>query len=67
MECVIYGFVRPEPWPYNGGVRREPVLDTDDIPARVVRKVGWRRCIECGEPFCSDDVGRLRLCVGQYG
>jgi len=62
-----YGFVEPVPWTYDGGVRREPVLDTDHFPPRVVRRVGWLRCIGCGAPFWSEDVVRLRLCDGPDG
>jgi hypothetical protein len=60
-----YGLLEPDPWPEDGGVRREEVLDCDHIPPLVVRKVGWRRCLRCGKPFWSQDVVRLRLCAGQ--
>lgn len=59
-----YGFVEPPPWKYDGCKRREPVLDMDRNPPRVVRKVGWQRCIACGSPFFSEDVVALRLCDG---
>ncbi|MBB5986994.1 hypothetical protein HNP60_002968 [Sphingobium sp. B1D3A] len=29
---------------------REPVLDADASPPRVVRKVGWQRCMKCRRP-----------------
>lgn len=61
------GFIVPVRWPNDGGVRREPVLDADHTPPRVVRSVGWRTCIKCGSPFFSDDVIRLRLCDGAEG
>jgi len=61
------GFVEPERWPNDGGVRREAVLDTDHNPPRVVRTVGWRNCMCCGTPFWSEDVMRLRLCSGTDG
>lgn len=61
------GFVEPDAWAYDGGVRREAVLDADHNPPRVVRRVGWQRCIGCGEPFWSEDVIRLRLCDGPFG
>lgn len=57
------GFVEPRPWSYDGCVRREPVLDHDVTPPRVVRRVGWQQCMSCRRPFWSDDVVRLRLCV----
>jgi hypothetical protein len=59
-----HGFVEPQPWDYDGGARREPVLDCDHSPPRVVRKVGWRSCMGCGRPFFSEDVVALRLCDG---
>lgn len=37
----------------------------DAILGRVVRYVGWRKCMRCGHPFWSEDVQRLRLCTGQ--
>lgn len=57
------GFVEPERWAYDGGKRREPVLDVDHNPPRVVRKVGWRTCLACTNPFFSEDVIALRICV----
>ena len=62
-----YGFAEPAAWADDGGVRREPVLDTDHNPPRVVRRVGWRRCIGCGASFFSEDVIGLRLCDGPDG
>jgi len=62
------GFIEPEPWPYDGGKRRESVLvDLEYFPPRVVRKVGWRNCMCCGKPFWSEDTTRLRLCDGDTG
>jgi hypothetical protein len=62
-----HGFIEPKPWPYDGGTRREPVLDDDYCPPRVVRKVGWRSCMACAKPFFSEDVIALRLCDGPDG
>jgi hypothetical protein len=61
------GIVEPQRWSYDGGLRREPVLDTDFSPPRVVRKVGWRSCMRCKQPFFSEDVIALRLCDGPDG
>lgn len=58
------GFVIPEPWPDDGGKRREQVLDTDRTPPRVVRSVGWRLCMACHKSFWSDDVVAVRICDG---
>lgn len=62
-----HGFVEPERWPNDGGTRREPVLDCDHNPPRVVRHVGWRTCMSCGSAFFSEDVIALRLCDGPDG
>ena len=56
------GFDEPEPWAWDGGVRREAVLDTDHMPPRIVRKVGWRVCMRCRAPYWSDDVVKIRMC-----
>lgn len=61
------GFTEPDPWPFDGCVRRGNVLDHDHNPPRVVRRVGWQRCIRCREPFWSADVVRLRLCSAGLG
>lgn len=57
------GFVEPMLWPDDGGLRRETVLDSDYLPPRVVRRVGWRKCLRCRAPFFSKDVVRQRLCA----
>lgn len=52
----------PKPWPWNGDeTRRVPVVDPNDN--RVIRYVGYRRCISCTKHFWSEDVIRLRMCV----
>jgi hypothetical protein len=56
------GFEEPEPWAWDGGHRREAVLDTDHMPPRIVRRVGWRVCMRCGAPYWSDDVVKIRMC-----
>ena len=56
------GFAEPDAWPYDDCKRREPVLDMDSHPPRVVRSVGWRCCMKCETPYFSADVTRLRLC-----
>ncbi|KQN08613.1 hypothetical protein ASE85_16945 [Sphingobium sp. Leaf26] len=61
------GMIVPKRWDYDGCVRREPVVDADASPPRVVRKVGWQRCMKCRRPFFSEDVIRLRLCTGGGG
>ena len=61
------GYSEPAPWPFDGFDRREAVLDSDLNPPRVVRKVGWQRCMRCHKPFWSEDVMRLRMCGGADG
>lgn len=65
-QAAAIGIIEPEPWDYDGCVRREPVMDADNA-GRVVRKVGWHRCMKCRRPFFSEDVLRLRLCSGAQG
>ncbi len=53
----------PEPraWPFDGDVkRRAPVIDPNDN--RVVRLVGYRKCLCCPKHFWSEDVVRVRIC-----
>lgn len=52
----------PEPWAWDGGKRREQVLDHNFSPPRVVRQVGWRCCITCARSFFSQDVIKVRMC-----
>lgn len=54
--------VEPKPWPVDGCRRREAVIDHNDSPPRVVRYVGWRKCMTCNKPFFSQDVRGLRMC-----
>jgi len=61
------GMIVPQRWDYDGCVRREAVLDADASLPRVVRKMGWQRCMKCRRPFFSEDVLRLRLCSGADG
>jgi len=60
---MLLGFSEPDPWAYDGGVRREQVLDCDHRPPRVVRIVGWRTCLKCSSPFWSEDVRGQRMCL----
>lgn len=52
----------PEAWEWDGGKRREPVLDHNFRPPRIVRQVGWRCCMRCAKRFFSEDVIKVRLC-----
>jgi|SRR5690348_8906898 len=55
--------IEPARWPNDGGARRAPVMDPNCDPPRVVRQVGWLRCMCCGRHHFSEDVARARLCV----
>lgn len=61
------GFSEPKGWAWDGGKRREPVLDTDFHPPHVVRHVGWRTCLKCAKPFFSVDVLAVCICDGCKG
>lgn len=61
------GFSEPKPWEWDGGKRREPVLDIDRHPPVAVRHVGWRCCMRCAKPFFSVDVLAIRICDGCKG
>lgn len=55
--------VEPARWPFSGDLsRRAEVLDPDCEPPRVVRRVGYLRCLCCRRPHWSEDVARIRLC-----
>lgn len=54
-----FDIVEPKPWPCDEGARREPVIDRN--LDRVVRRVGWRRCMCCSKWMFSPDVSRVRL------
>lgn len=61
-QAAAIGIIEPEAWKYDGGVRREPVVDADHKPPRIVRKVGWHHCLKCRRPYFSEDVVRQRMC-----
>ncbi len=53
----------PLQWQFvEGDTRREPVLDHNFEPPRVVRYVGYRKCMSCPKYFFSLDVVRMRMC-----
>lgn len=53
----------PKQWPLaEDDRRREPVLDHNFRPPRVVRLVGYRKCMCCRNSFWSGDVARVRIC-----
>lgn len=54
--------IEPQPWPFDGGVRRAQVLNPNFDPPRVIRKIGWLRCMACKRYHFSEDVARVRIC-----
>jgi hypothetical protein len=65
MKPNFQGFVEPRMWPQDGGTRCKPLMDMDAKPPRIVRYIGWKKRIRCGQLFWSDDVQRLRSCTPQ--
>lgn len=59
---ITYEIAEPAMWGRDDGKRREPVLDHSVSPPRVVRYVGWRKCLKCRTDFFSADVRGLRMC-----
>src|SRR5690606_761464 len=55
--------VEPTRWALDGGLRRANVIDPNVRAPRVVRTVGWSRCMCCGRFHLSDDGCRARLCL----
>ena len=48
-------------WIFDGDLtRRAAVIDPND--GRVIRQVGWRKCMCCQTCFFSADVARVRMC-----
>lgn len=61
-QAAAIGILEPDPWPFDGCKRREPVLD-EDRDYSVVRRVGWHHCLKCRRPYFSEDVIRQRMCA----
>ena len=67
-DCeVAKPLVEPTRWAFDGGARRANVIDLNVQPPRVVRTVGWLRCMCCGRFHFSEDVSRARLCLNCGG
>jgi hypothetical protein len=61
-EANILGFVEPDRWAFDGGLRRrEPVRDALN-ENRVVRYCGYRRCLTCSKVAWTEDVCAMRVC-----
>lgn len=63
-DCAVARpLVEPARWPFSGDLtRRASVMDPNVEPPRVVRQVGYVRCMACGRPHFSEDVVHARLC-----
>lgn len=62
-DCeVAKAIIEPTPWAHDGGARRANVLDPNFDPPRVIRRVGWVRCMRCQRFHFSGDVVAVRLC-----
>ena len=62
-NCLLAkALIEPTPWPLDGGARRANVLDPNFDPPRVIRRVGWVRCMRCQRFHFSGDVVAVRLC-----
>lgn len=62
-DCeVAKAIIEPTPWALDGGARRANVLDPNFDPPRVIRRVGWVRCMRCQRFHFSGDVVAVRLC-----
>ena len=59
---IARALVEPARWPCDGGTRRAEVLDLNEGPPKVVRRIGWLRCMCCARFTFSDDVVRVRMC-----
>jgi hypothetical protein len=55
--------IEPGRWEFDGCARRAPVMDPNFELPRLVRRVGWVRCMCCSRPHFSPDVARARMCV----
>ncbi|WP_332823339.1 hypothetical protein [Stutzerimonas kunmingensis] len=61
-RAIAKPLIEPKPWPFDGGVRRAQVLNPNFNPPRVIRKIGWIRCMACRRYHFSQDVARVRIC-----
>lgn len=62
MSRIGYDIKEPASWPPDNGVRREPVIDRNFRPPRVVRYVGYVRCMKCSRWHFSPNVVSVRIC-----
>lgn len=63
-DCdVAKPLIEPAQWAFDGDLaRRASVMDPNEEPPRVVRRVGYVRCMSCERPHFSPDVVSARMC-----
>lgn len=63
-DCdVAKPLIEPAQWAFDGDLaRRASVMDPNEEPPKVVRRVGYVRCMSCGRPHFSPDVVSARMC-----
>lgn len=62
-DCeVAKAIIEPAYWVFDGGARRANVLDPNFDPPRVIRRVGWVKCMRCQRFHFSGNVVSVRLC-----
>lgn len=60
---VARPLIEPTQWAFDGDLaRRASVMDPNEEPPRIVRRVGYVRCMSCGRPHFSPDVVSARMC-----
>jgi len=62
--AIARALTEPERWPFDGDLtRRASVMDPNVEPPKLVRTVGYVRCMSCLRPHWSEDVIRARMCT----
>ena len=62
-DCqVAKAIIEPAYWAFDSGARRANVLDPNFDPPRVIRRVGWVKCMRCQRFHFSGNVVSVRLC-----
>ena len=55
--------IEPRRWANDEGKRHAPVLDPNFNPPKVIRHMGWKRCMSCWRFHFSEDIVRVRICT----
>ena len=62
MKTLGQNSVEINKWSYDRGTRRANVLDPNFDPPRIIRRVGWVKCMRCQRFHFSGNVVSVRLC-----